>query len=149
MNDNVDYIIEEYSGNFLMETPNKPLDSEINALTYKIIGAAMEVYNTLGRGFLESIYKDCLSLEFSQKSISFQKEKKYEITYKGIKIPHHYYADFIIEDRVILEVKAQNLIIEENSKQLINYLAVKKCKIGLLINLGENSLKYKRFILTK
>ena len=149
MNNHPEYIVEDHSGDFVKENQDEYLNSEINPLTYKIIGAAMEVHNIIGRGFLESVYKDCLSLEFAQKNISFQKEKKYEITYKGVKIPHHYYADFIIEDKVILEVKAQNLIIEENSKQLINYLAVSNCRIGLLINFGETTLKYKRFILTK
>ncbi len=68
--------------------------------------------------------------------------------YKGVKIPRNYKADFVVEDKVVVEVKAQNLVIEENMKQLINYLAVSKCKVGLLINFGENSLKYKRVILT-
>ena len=69
--------------------------------------------------------------------------------YKGIKIKHHYVADFVFSDNIILEVKAQNQIIEQNFKQTINYLAVSKCRIGLLINFGESSLKYKRVILTK
>lgn len=122
---------------------------EINSLTHSIIGAAMEVYNTLGRGFLEGVYKDCLCLEFEKRKIQFQREKKYNILYKGIQIPHHYFADFLVEEKVVLEIKAQNSVIAENHKQIINYLAVSGCKIGLLINFGEGSLKYKRFILTK
>ena len=145
----MDYLIEE---NILSEF-NEPIlsyeNDEINSLTYKIIGAAMNVYNNLGRGFLEAVYKDCLCIEFDKQKINYQKEKKFEITYEGIKIPHFYCTDFIIEDKLILEIKAQNLIIEENVKQTINYLAVSKCKIGLLINFGDNSLKYKRVILTK
>ncbi|MDI1355955.1 MAG: GxxExxY protein [bacterium] len=122
---------------------------EINALTHTIIGSSMEVYNTIGRGFLESVYKDCLCLEFEKRKIKYQKEKQYNICYKGVQIPHHYFADFLVEEKIILEVKAQNSVIAENHKQIINYLAVSGCKIGLLINFGESSLKYKRFILTK
>ena len=124
-------------------------NKEINSLTHAIIGASMEVHNTIGRGFLESVYKDCLCLEFEKRKIAFQKEKQYDIYYKGIKIRHHYFADFLVEEKIIIEVKAQNHVIEENQKQLINYLAVSGCKIGLLINFGEGALKYRRFILTK
>lgn len=145
----MDYIIEEYQDGLVKEPVGDYVSDEINSITYNIIGAAMEVYNTIGRGFLESVYKDCLSIEFNNRKINFHKEKKYEILYKGIKIPHHYYADFIIEDRVVLEIKSQNHVIDENIKQIINYLAVSKCKIGLIINFGENTLKYKRIILTK
>ena len=145
----MDYLIEE---NILNEF-NEPIVSyendEINSITYSIIGAAMKVYNTIGRGFLEAVYKDCLCIEFDKQKINYQKEKKFEIIYDGIKIPHFYCTDFIVENKVILEIKAQNLIIEENVKQTINYLAVSKCNIGLLINFGDTSLKYKRIILTK
>ena len=108
-----------------------------NDLSYKIIGACMEVYNTMGRGFLEAVYKDCLCVELEKRKIEF----------KSVKIPRAYFADFIIEDKIILEIKAQSGIIEENLKQTINYLAVSKCKIGLIVNFGESSLKYKRIIL--
>jgi len=118
-----------------------------NDLSYKIIGACMEVYNTMGRGFLEAVYKDCLCVELEKRKIEFKKEKKFEIYYKSVKIPRAYFADFIIEDKIILEIKAQSGIIEENLKQTINYLAVSKCKIGLIVNFGESSLKYKRIIL--
>jgi GxxExxY protein len=143
------YIVEENIINAVSDNLNDYGSDEINELTYKIIGAAMEVYNTIGRGFLESVYKDCLTIEFDKRKLGFQREKKFNVIYKGIKIPHSYNADFIIEDQIIVEIKAQNLIIEENIKQTINYLAVSKCKIGLLINFGDSSLKYKRVILTK
>lgn len=145
----MDYLIEKHINNELNEPLLSCENEDINTLTYEIIGAAMNVYNNLGRGFLEAVYKDCLCIEFDKKRINYQKEKKFEIIYEGIKIPHFYCTDFIIENKVILEIKAQNLIIEENIKQTINYLAVSKCKIGLLLNFGENSLKYKRIILTK
>jgi len=145
----MNYVIEEYKEVRLNDSFVNYGEESLNELTYKIIGSAMEVYNNLGRGFLETVYKDCLSIEFSNRNITFQKEKKFEVIYKGIKIPHHYYADFVIENQVILEVKAQSQFVEQNLKQTINYLAVSNCKIGLLINFGENTLKYKRVILTK
>lgn len=145
----MEYQVEEYIIDSLGEPPGEYLSDEINSLTYKIIGAAMEVHNTLGRGFLEVVYKDCLGIELEKRGIAYQRERKFDISYKGVKIPHSYNADFLIEGKVILEIKAQNFIIDENVKQIINYLAVSKCQIGLLINFGEDSLKYKRFVLTK
>lgn len=143
------YITDRKCENMVHESPTDYTSDDTADLTYAIIGACMEVYNTIGRGFLEAVYKDCLAIEFEKRNLKYQKEKKFEIFYKGIKLPHSYNADFIIEEKIILEVKAQNIMIEENIKQTINYLAVSKCKIGLLINFGDSSLKYKRVILTK
>lgn len=145
----MNYLIEDLSETYLNEAPSEYGENEINKLTYAIIGAAMEVHNTIGTGFLEAVYIDCLCLEFKKRKIVYQKEKKYDILYKGIKIAHHYYADFLIDNQLILEVKAQKMLLDENSKQIINYLAVSDCKFGLLINFGEASLKTKRFIFTK
>lgn len=145
----MDYIMEEYTDGFVNDLSLDYGSSEINSLTYNIIGASMEVHNTLGKGFSESVYRDCLCIEFEKKGIIYEKEKKFEIVYKGIKIPHYYFADFIIENKIVLEIKAHSMLLEEYTKQVINYLAASKCKIGLLINFGDNSLKYKRVILTK
>lgn len=124
-------------------------DSNINGLTYEIIGLCFEVYNNLGRGFLEVVYKDALTHEFKVNDIGFEREKKFEIKYKDTILPHHYFSDFVVEGEVVLEIKAQKGIIEEHTKQVLNYLAISGCKIGLLINFGEDSLKYKRLILSK
>lgn len=126
----------------------KPSD-QLNKTSYDVIGACFNVYNELCKGFLEIVYKDALQIEFRQKNISFEREKKYEIEYKGQILPHYYFSDFVIANTIILEVKAQEGVVETHIKQIINYLAVSKCKIGLLVNFGENSLKYKRIILTK
>ena len=121
----------------------------LNKTTYEVIGSCFDVYNELGKGFLEIVYKDAIQIEFNKRNIQFEREKKYEINYKGVILPHYYYSDFVIENNIILEVKAQEGVIENHFKQIINYLAVSKCQIGLLVNFGENSLKYKRVILTK
>ena len=73
--------------------------------------------------------------------------KKYEIQYKDTLLPHQFFADFVVFDNVILEVKAQEGLVEEHYSQIINYLAVSKCKIGLIVNFGKDSLEYKRLIL--
>jgi GxxExxY protein len=122
--------------------------SEINSLTYKIIGICFEVYNQLGKGFLEVVYKDALEYELQKNGISFEREKKYIIKYKDVTLKHFYYADFVIEDQLVFEVKAQQGIIDEYYKQVINYLAVSNLNLALLVNFGENSLKHKRIILT-
>ncbi len=115
--------------------------------SYRIIGICMEVHRILGKGFLEIVYKDALEYEFKKKGIPYEREKKYEIEYKDIILPHHFYADFVVFDKIILEVKAQQGIVENHIKWVINYLAASKCKLGLIVNFGEDSLITKRIIL--
>lgn len=117
--------------------------------TRQIIGICMEVHRVLGRGFSEIVYKDALEWEFTQRGISFQREKVYSVKYKQIILSHSFVADFVVFNNIILEVKAKNGIVEDHSEQTINYLTVSKCPVGLLINFGESSLKFKRFALTK
>ncbi len=114
---------------------------------YKFIACCFEVHNNLGKGFLENVYKEALMYELLKAEIPFEKEKKYNITYKEIILQHHYFSDFIIYDKIIVEIKAQENIIGGHYKQLINYLAASKMKLGLLVNFGEESLKFKRVIL--
>ena len=116
-------------------------------LTYKIIGCCMEVHKSLGKGFNEIVYKDALQYEFNKNKISFEREKEFQIGYKEITLPHKYFADFIVFDKIILEIKAIESITNSHIKQTLNYLAASKLKVGLIINFGEDSLKYKRVIL--
>ena len=120
-----------------------PLQEE----SFEIIGLCMEVHKILGKGLSEVVYKDAIEFELKSKNIPFERERKYEIEYKGAILPHYYFADFVINDKIILEVKAQEGVLEDHYQQVINYLAVSKLKLGLLINFGENSLKFKRVIL--
>lgn len=122
---------------------NFPLKSE----TYRIIGICMEVHNNLGAGFLEIVYKDALELEFKRADIFYQREKEYTVNYKGVILPHKFYADFVVFDRIILEVKGQKGIADEHIAQAINYLKVSQNKIALIVNFGELKLNYKRLIL--
>ena len=115
--------------------------------SYKVIGACMEVHNELGKGFNEIIYGDALELEFKRSNLNFSREKRFKILYKGSTLSHFYIPDFVIEDKIILEIKAIKSLESNHTKQALNYLAVSKLKLGLLVNFGENSLTYKRIIL--
>ena len=115
--------------------------------SYKIIGACMEVHKELGKGFSEIIYGDALEIEFKKNNIIYSREKGYKITYKNKILPHHYFADFVIQDKIILEIKAIKELTNSHTKQTLNYLATSKLKLGLLVNFGEDSLQYKRIIL--
>lgn len=113
---------------------------------YTIIGKCMEVHNNLGSGFLEIVYKDALELEFRMAGIPFCREKMFEVNYKGFILPHKFYADFVVYDSIILEVKGVSGIAEEFIAQAINYLKVSQKKLALVVNFGELSLNYKRIV---
>ena len=114
---------------------------------YLIIGKCMEVHNNLGAGLLEIVYKDALEYEFSNAGIDYEREKMYEVNYKGIILPHKFYADFVVYNNVILEVKGTNGISSESVAQAINYLKLSKNRLALIVNFGEISLKYKRVVI--
>jgi len=123
-----------------------------NQLTYKnesyfIIGLCMDVHNELGKGFNEKVYGDALEIKLSNNGVPFEREVEYKINYKGKTLRHRYYADFVIEDKIIIELKAIQRLTDNHIKQVLNYLAASKLKLGLLVNFGEDSLIYKRVIL--
>lgn len=114
---------------------------------FQIIGCCMEVHRELGKGHDEVIYKDALQVEFTRKPIAFAREKEYTVTYKGIVLPHKYFSDFVVLDKIILEAKAVDCLTDSHVKQVLNYLAAAKLKLGLLVNFGEDSLNWKRVVL--
>jgi GxxExxY protein len=114
--------------------------------SYKIIGICMDVHNNLGAGFLEIVYKDALEYEFRKANIPFEREKAYLVNYKDIVLAHKFYADFVVFDKIILEVKAVSQIEEEFIAAAINYLSVSKHKLALIVNFGELKLNYKRIV---
>lgn len=115
--------------------------------SYKIIGLCMEVHRQLGRGLLEVVYKDALEYEFTLNRIPFEREKAFEVKYKDIVLPHQFFADFVVYDSIILEIKARSEIVDEFIKQTLNYMAIARSQLGLLVNFGEPSLTYKRLVL--
>ncbi|MFA9388778.1 MAG: GxxExxY protein [Prolixibacteraceae bacterium] len=114
--------------------------------SYQIIGICMEVHNYLGPGFLEIVYKDALEYEFRLAGIPFEREKEYAVNYKETVLPHKFHADFIVYDKIILEVKAVSYINDKSLAQAINYLSASKCKLSIIVNFGEMQLNYKRFV---
>ena len=114
--------------------------------SYKIIGACMEVHRELGMGFKEIVYKDALEMEFQSLQINYEREKPYKIYYKGKALPRKYYADFVVFDSIILEVKATPVIINPFVYQTINYLKASGIKLGIIANFGEKSLTSKRVV---
>lgn len=119
----------------------------LKAETYNIIGLCMEVHKILGKGFNEIVYKEALQYEFIKNKIPFEREKEYKIEYKEIILSKKYSADFVVFDEIILEIKAISQLTNSDTGQTLNYLACSKNKIGLVINFGEDSLKYRRVIL--
>ena len=106
-----------------------------------------ETYKILGKGHSENVYADALEYEFKINHIPYEREKKYNIEYKEIILPRYYFSDFTVFNEIILELKAIQELSSSEIKQTLNYLAASKNKIGLLLNFGEDSLKYKRVIL--
>lgn len=115
-------------------------------LTHLIIGAAMEVHRILGSGYLESVYHAALVHELSLRNLQFIHEAKLQVNYKGI-VAGDFRADFIVDDKVVVEIKAISSLTRADEAQIINYLRATGKRIGLLINFGQSSLEYRRFVL--
>ena len=115
--------------------------------SFQIIGKCMEVHNNLGAGFLEIVYKDALEWEFKKAGIPYEREKEYAVNYKGNILPHKFYADFVVFDKIVLEVKGVSGITDEFVAQCLNYLKVSGNNLALLVNFGELKLSYKRIVL--
>ncbi len=118
-------------------------------ITEKIIGAAIEVHRSLGAGLLESAYQVCLAHEFALQRLPFEKEKELPVQYKGVVIQAAYRLDFLVADKVVVELKAVDHIEPIHMAQILTYLKLTKCKIGLLINFNVRVLKdgIHRFVL--
>lgn len=103
-------------------------------LTHEIIGAAIEVHRILGPGLLESVYVNCLAKEFNLRNIPFEIEKPLPVEYKGISVDCGYRLDFLVNNKVVVELKAVEKIDPVHEAQLLTYLRLTGCKIGLIIN---------------
>ena len=114
---------------------------------FKIVGFCMEIHGELGKGHDEVIYKDALVIELSRANIPFARERHYEVNYKGVILPHHYYADFVVWDKILFEGKAVEKLTDAHVKQVLNYLAASKLRLGLLVIFGSDSLEWKRVVL--
>ena len=116
---------------------------EVNELTHKIIGAAMQVHRVLGNGFQEVIYQRALAIEFNHSCISYEREKEMNIYYRSEQVGTRR-VDFFVENAVMVELKAVMELEDTHKAQAINYLEAYNIANGLLINFGKASLEFKR-----
>ena len=112
-------------------------------LTNKIIGCAYTVHNTLGYGFLEKVYENALCIELSREGLSVKQKYPIEVYYDDV-IVGEYIADLLVEEKVLIELKAVQNLCKEHEVQLVNYLVATGINIGLLINFGSKSVQIKR-----
>ncbi|MGM9475333.1 GxxExxY protein [Pedobacter sp. GSP4] len=111
-----------------------------------IINAAIEVHKDLGCGFLEIVYKDALCIEFESRGFLYEREKHYPVYYKDVLLAHSFYADFIVFDTVVLEIKSKSGIANEDLAQTINYLKCSEFSVGLVLNFGKPTLEIRRVV---
>jgi GxxExxY protein len=133
-----------------MEDNFEKIIPEIQALSYKIIGLAIEVHKQLGPGLLESAYQECLFYEIKKAGLKVEKEKSLPIIYKEIELNQGYRIDLLVEDKLVIELKTVDSYISVHYAQILTYLKLGKYPLGLLINYNSIILKnsIKRFINT-
>lgn len=112
-------------------------------LTEQIIGCAMKVHSTLGPGFLESVYQKALAHELRKAGLNLECEKPITVRYDGV-VVGDFAADMLVEDRVMLELKANQALVPANEVRLVNYLTATGIEVGLLLNFGAERLEFKR-----
>lgn len=116
---------------------------------YQIVGAAMEVSNELGCGFLEAVYQESLTIEFEERRIPHVPQKRIQIHYKERLLEKEYVADFVCHERIVVEIKAIKAITEIEEAQILNYLKATKLPLGLILNFGSPKLEWKRYANTR
>ena len=120
------------------------MDTKLDApLTQQIIGLAMKVHRVLGPGFLESVYRKALLIELCKAGLRADEEKRISVLYEGVSVGD-FAADILVEDKVILELKAVETLVKAHEVQTVNYLTATGRDIGLLINFGSERLQFKR-----
>ena len=106
--------------------------------SYKIVGAAFNVYNGLGPGFLEAVYQEALEIELQKQGVPFEREKELKIQYDGVELKQTYKADFVCFGKIIVELKAVSSLENAHRSQVYNYLRATGYKLGLLLNFGSS-----------
>ena len=121
-------------------------DVKYKDLTEKIIKIYYKVYNTLGYGFLEKVYENAMMLELEKEGVPVASQFAIKVYYED-KIIGAYYADILVDNKVIVEIKASRNLAIDHEAQILNYLKAYKIEVGLLINFGSKSLTFKRLVL--
>ena len=117
--------------------------------TYRLIGVCMNVQKSLGYGFSEVIYKDAIEADLAEVSIPYERESELCVMYKGKRLAHKFFADFICFGKIIVEIKSSEKgITDDHIAQTLNYLRASENSIGLIINFGKRRLDYKRLIMS-
>ncbi len=127
----------------ILSKKDKEGGMEHGALTEKIIGCAYRIYNTMGFGYLESVYEKCMLIELEQTGLRAQAQHPIEVRYNGIPVGD-FIADIMIEDTVIVELKSLRSLNPAHEVQLVNYLVATDKPVGLLLNVGESKVDVKR-----
>ena len=124
------------------------VEKRINEITEEIIGAAIAVHRELGPGLLESAYEACLVYELAERGLNVEQQKALPVTYRGVKVDCGYRIDLLIEGQVVVELKAIEKLEPIHEAQLLSYLKLSGCHVGLLINFNVKMLKQgiKRFV---
>jgi GxxExxY protein len=117
--------------------------------SYTIVGILYEVHKNLGKGFSEIVYKDAVEYEFNQLNIPFEREKEFAVRYKNTTLKHKFYADFVVFDKIILEIKTVDCFNNSHYNQCLNYLKISKNELAILANFNLISLEYKRIVSSK
>ena len=112
-------------------------------LSKRILGIAMQLHGEMGCGFKEKVYQDAFEVLLKENEIPYERERHIDLVFHGVKLEHDYFYDFLIDDKIGIELKAVSEILGEFEAQLINYLHVSNHKLGLLLNFGVTSLEYK------
>ncbi|MCR5043495.1 MAG: GxxExxY protein [Bacteroidaceae bacterium] len=112
---------------------------------YDVVGAAMEVFNTLGRGMAEAVYQEALAIEFQQRGMKAEREKMLSLSYKGVPMQKTYFADFYYKG-ILVELKSVEEVSSDHRAQLLNYMRITGKDRGLLFNFGEKSLHTERYL---
>jgi GxxExxY protein len=116
--------------------------------SYRIVGACFEVYKEMGCGFLEAVYQECLELEFAAQGIPVQPQAELALRYKGKLLKQKYIPDFILLEKIVLEIKAVSELTDEHRAQVLNYLKATGYRLGLLVNFGHYpKLEWERIVL--
>ncbi len=125
---------------------NTPLDEKTEKLTERIIGSAFEVLNELGHGFPETIYQKALAYELGRNGISVEQQVSFQVLYKGIQVGN-YFADIVVEESAVIELKVVEKLIPAHVGQVLNYLRASGLGVGLLLNFAKPKLEFRRVLL--
>jgi GxxExxY protein len=129
------------------ETRRAPMEIMYEEESYRIMGVCFEVYKSMGCGFLEAVYQECLEIELIDQNVPFQPQADLVISYKGRVLKQTYVPDFVLFDKIVLEIKAVKELAEEHRAQVHNYLRATGFRLGLLVNFGHHpQVEYNRIV---